>query len=372
MIGDLYEAGLVEGNWLPALEKLRVILGSAETSFVSTDPTVTIGTTNHVLSPESREAYVRYYGRLDPKRPFFANKGVGFLFNDAAHFDNRFVAHDPFYQEFSIPLGTRHTLDLFAGRSGAQDIYLAAMRSRAQGPYDPAEADTLRRAGTHFLRAWQLREKIRESQAAAERSSAALESLTYGIIITNCQSRILLANSFARRVLANCHELTIRRGSFSTRTGNAGQALDEMMRKAVAGGAPGSPLRLTGPDRRGFLLWCVRLPESSPLSLVREPGLLFVLTDPDRQGRISPRDLQTLYGLTRAEAQLAQALGEGQRLDEIASLRRVKVSTVRTQLLHILAKMGLHRQADLARVLASLAKPVAECPNIPATGRKPE
>ena len=355
MVGDIYEAGVIDGNWRPALERMRVILGSAETAFVAAGVEIAAETTNRVLSSESYDRYTRYYGQLDPKRAIFARGGPGFLFNDAEHFDDRFVAHDPFYQEFSAPLGTRHTLDYFAGRRGANDIYLAAMRPGASGPYDARAAGSLRRAGEHFLRAWRLRETLRETQSLARGASAALERLSYGIMILDERLRIAFANGFARQALSDCAELTPGRAR-----GPAGQVLDGMLQQALRGAMPASMMRLTRSDGRALYLWCIGLPPSSPLAPAQHPGVLLVLRDPERRPDVAVEDLQTLYGLTPAEARLALAIGRGARLDAFAAERRVRLSTVRTQLLSVLAKMGLHRQADLARALASLASPVSD------------
>src|SRR5579862_334414 len=359
MIGDIYEAGVIDGNWRPALERMRVILGSAEMAFVAAGAEIAAETTNRVLSPESYDRYRRYYGRLDPKQAIFARHGAGFLFNDAEHFDDRFVAHDPFYQEFSAPLRTRHTLDYFVGRCGTNDIYLAAMRPGASGPYDARAAGSLRRAGEHFLRAWRLRETLRETQSLARGASAALERLSYGIMILDERLRIAFANGFARQALSDCVELAAGRTQLRARA-PAGRVLDGMLQQALRGAVPASMMRLMRSDGRALYLWCIGLPPSSPLAPAQHPGVLLVLRDPQRRPDVAVEDLQTLYGLTPAEARLALAIGRGARLDAFAAERHVRLSTVRTQLLSVLAKMGLHRQADLARALASLASPVSD------------
>jgi DNA-binding CsgD family transcriptional regulator len=356
---DIYEAGAVEGHWRPALERLRVALGSAEVAFVRAGAGIAADTTGHVLSQESYDRYRRYYGRLDPKAAFFARRGAGFLFNDAEHFDDRFVAKDPFYQEFSAPLGTRHTLDHLVGRCGDDEVYLAAMRSASSGPYDTRMAGRVRRAGEHFLRALKLRTTLAQAQSLAGRAGAALERLSYGIVILDDALRVAFANGFARDALSHCAELSVRHGRMNARSAAAERLLAQASLQALAPGTPAAMTRLTRRDGSALYLWCIGLPASSPLAQSERPGVLLVLRDPLRQPAVAARDLQTLHGLTGAEAELALALGAGGRLDAIAAERCVKLSTVRTQLLSVLAKMGLHRQADLARAIAMLGSPIA-------------
>ena len=65
-------------------------------------------------------------------------------------------------------------------------------------------------------------------------------------------------------------------------------------------------------------------------------------------------ELQTLFGLTLAEAQVAAAIFEGDEAADIAIARGVAESTVRKQIGAIFRKLDVHRQAELVRLLAGL------------------
>lgn len=64
--------------------------------------------------------------------------------------------------------------------------------------------------------------------------------------------------------------------------------------------------------------------------------------------------LEHHYGLTRAEAELATHLAQGESLERIASARRVTSETVRTQLRTIYKKTGTHRQGELVCLVGVL------------------
>jgi DNA-binding CsgD family transcriptional regulator len=66
-----------------------------------------------------------------------------------------------------------------------------------------------------------------------------------------------------------------------------------------------------------------------------------------------------LFDLTPSEARIARAVGAGQTVEAIAAERRVSRETVRHQLKAVLAKAGISRQAELARLLAGIAVPGA-------------
>ena len=62
-----------------------------------------------------------------------------------------------------------------------------------------------------------------------------------------------------------------------------------------------------------------------------------------------------MFGVTRAEAEIAIALFEGEELEDIAQRRRVSLETVRGQVKSLLRKLGVHNQRRLASMLSSVA-----------------
>lgn len=97
----------------------------------------------------------------------------------------------------------------------------------------------------------------------------------------------------------------------------------------------------------------------SPLPTDRHPdarhssGLaLLIISDPISAEHDDPMVLMKLFGLTRKEADLAQALLAGGTLAGYASSTKVCYGTVRSQLRTVFAKIGVNRQADLIRLLA--------------------
>ena len=57
------------------------------------------------------------------------------------------------------------------------------------------------------------------------------------------------------------------------------------------------------------------------------------------------------YGLTEAESDLALALDRGTTLPDIAERRGVSITTIRTQLYSLMAKLDVNHQTALVRLL---------------------
>ncbi len=356
LVDAIYGIAIHEGDWNPALNRFRVLLNSCESSLTVFDRKQSLlaqDTACRMITDGMRQSYVRHYGALDPKVPILMRRGAGFLFNDADHFDEEFVGRDPFYQEFSRSIGTRHTLDMLMRKDHQKVIYLAAMRSSRRGPYDQAAAGLFRRASRHFLRALELKEKL----AFAARAASALDQLSVPVVVIDAHGRIEIANGPARSMFAANGALRVLRGKLSASPAGMDHRLQEAIAQALAGARQPAVLRIPRGGDGAWILWIMPLPEAGPLVRPSAAALLVVKAD-SACICLDVSELTAIYGFTRAEAELAVALGNGETLNEVAARRNVKSSTVRTQLLSVLDKMGLHRQADLTRTLASLSRPL--------------
>jgi DNA-binding CsgD family transcriptional regulator len=364
LVDAIYEGALFGGDWNPALEHFRVAMHAKEASLCIAAPgagpaeydVLTTYSSRNIYTIETEEEYSLKYAPIDPKARIFASRSAGFLFNDAHWFDADFVAKSPFYQESTLPLGLRHTLDLYLCRSPRRSVFLAAMRPKYF--FDQHDEQLFMHFSPHFRRAFALREQLEEAQALARRTASALDRLDYGVMVLDETGRIAFANAFAK-TFVNCGcELRIVNSRLQAYSGRVQRSLEAMLAQASVGDDGMVPaLRVPRDDGRHVLIWSVPLPASSPLAWRERPGVLVFMRDPDRRAPAASQDLRALYGLTETESRVALAIAGGRTLRRIAAAHGVSFGTVRAQLHSVLAKMGLHRQADLVRAVAELAPP---------------
>ena len=69
----------------------------------------------------------------------------------------------------------------------------------------------------------------------------------------------------------------------------------------------------------------------------------------------SEKLLAEVFGLTPAEARLAQRIARGDSLEDIAADAGIKMPTARCQLASVFGKTGTHRQPKLVALLCRLA-----------------
>jgi DNA-binding CsgD family transcriptional regulator len=92
-----------------------------------------------------------------------------------------------------------------------------------------------------------------------------------------------------------------------------------------------------------------------------EPGgctALIVVVDPERDVRKGVGAICKLYRLSDAETHLAQCLVVSGSVADAAQALHLKLATARAYLKQIFAKMGVHNQSSLVRLLLSSRVPV--------------
>ncbi|SFU81939.1 DNA-binding transcriptional regulator, CsgD family [Methylobacterium sp. 174MFSha1.1] len=205
-------------------------------------------------------------------------------------------------------------------------------------------------------------------------AAAALDALALAVLVVDRQGHILHANREATDLLdrpdgALSGQPAGGHGSLGTkpqgfkhlgaRQAEGRSRLHALIQAACDGrsGDAGGFLQLESgsPDEPGVSV-CV-----SPLADVEAetPGRAVVVARLLRaQGRIEVQ-LRTLFGLTRAEAQVGAALARGGCLAEIAAELGISVTTARTHVARIFLKTGTKQQSQLVALVAAVQLPVA-------------
>lgn len=87
---------------------------------------------------------------------------------------------------------------------------------------------------------------------------------------------------------------------------------------------------------------------------VNDPIVMIIMADPSHRVPVAASALESLFGLTPTEAQVANAFADGKRSDEIARQFSISLTTVNFHKRNLFEKTGTNRQADLIALLLSL------------------
>ena len=232
---------------------------------------------------------------------------------------------------------------------------------------DPVDGDgwssarlaSVRRLLPHVRQTVCVQQTLADAGALGATLAELLEATGAGIIQLDARGRIVAANDRAREVLQAGDGLCDGGGALFARSRKDDARLQSLLARALprfgAQGAAGS----TTVSRSGALPPLVL--HVNPVSLetvsFKAPAVaaLVLVVDPAGRAAIDPALAEAALGLTRMEARVAVLLTQGMSVPEIAAATGRKTSTIRSHVKHMFAKHGLSRQAELIRLVLSLA-----------------
>ena len=238
--------------------------------------------------------------------------------------------------------------------------------SIAWGVHDPvdgddwssAQLDSIRRLLPHIRQYVRVRQALAVAGALGASLTELLDSTGSGIIQLDRLGRIVEMNDRARELLRTGDGLFDEDGFLFARTPGDNTHLQGLLKRSLppfgTQGVGGSTM--------------VRRSSALPLVLHVNPvdrqetdlrvwpvAALVLVVDPASRTRIDPAVAGEALGLTGTESRVAVLLAEGMSVREIAAAMGPKESTIRWHVKRMFAKHGLSRQADLVRLVLSLA-----------------
>jgi len=373
-VGAIYEAAANGGCWESVGTRLcrltdaqRVSLRISERGEVSQ---------NLLMPPDEAEAaYLAYYHPLNPyvaqgRRDFAEarTRHVARVVLGPELVPEQAFLRSEYYCDFARHHERRH---IIAGMIGIDEVMpFALFRADDARPFGSDERRLLQALLPHLQRAMELRARLGQQSRASWATRAALDALPLGVAIVDAGLRIHFMNEAGRNDLAQA-DFGLRALRSGPHVGSGvylaasarddADALRRLVASATSGQAGGS-MRVFHPDMSS----CAVLVSPAPRELgadqatANESGLaenlaMVVIRDLGQAAAPAPETLCEVFGLSRAEADVAAALSGGASAEDVALQRKVSLATVRSQIRSILGKSGSENLRDFERSMASLA-----------------
>ena len=244
---------------------------------------------------------------------------------------------------------------------------LIAIRRRAgERQFDRAQGARLQRLLPHVGRALSLNRRLEHSQWEQRLYQDALQSIELAVMVLERGGVLRWSNEVAHSLLRDQRLLRLRHGKIRFVAAADQLAFGRALDGACAEhGAEADLLRFDGSDG-AHLLVQVRPLRAATAST---PPVAVVHV---RRNLPEPLPLQAklarLYGLTRAEARVAEAIVNGNSLPEFCARARVTINTAKTLRKRAFAKIGCHSQGRLMQELLAnpfLAARSSVAPQVP-------
>jgi len=381
LLTDLYGSVLEPETFLPTLIRINRWLDCDGVHVVGWDKAVGDMLVSIVVGEHLQNAeglYKAHYQSIDPRAAMAQAQKPGVFIACQDYFDQKYVDRSEFYQDFLIPHGPRYVMGGNIFHDQSRDILVAFNHLVGRPKFSKEKRDRASALLPHFMKWTEMMMRAGALRAALSTGSQALQTLDQGVIALDQRMRITYANAVAQSTLGpglmtagmgllakdgpNC-EQRLRRVDISrasetfaavqTRLGKSTRYLVSVLAVAREGAANHTlPVGMQG---MSTVKPSVSVGEGLFAGLSR-PNLIVLVCRSDGGNPLDSQHLRQLFGLSPAEAKLAEALASGLSTRGYVHQNKVSITTIRTQIRALLAKTGAANLRELVGMLAGLPK----------------
>jgi DNA-binding CsgD family transcriptional regulator/PAS domain-containing protein len=368
VIETVHAAGLDDTLWPDALDSIRKLFGALGATYELFEkrPMNLLELRIAGLPPHAETAYLDYYAQHNPRAAYAFRNLSKEILTDYELIDERGMDRDAYYAKYLGSLDLRYFMSGQITNTRDVQGIVSIQRTRRQGHVQKSDVERMRRLLPHLRQAHDVASRLKSAGHAARSLERALDWLTDGAALVRTDGRVLYANEALQRIARHGDGIGIKKGRLEF------AKVDGASRFALAV-ATARQMR-AGEDRSGgFADFPVPRGAGAPAYLVsvrpltnggRQPRsnsqaeVIVFVRDPLERHSSAYRLLRDVFGLTEAEAGVAQALQTGISPLEYAREHSLSVNTVYTHVRRIREKTRCKRQVELIRTLNDLQVPV--------------
>jgi len=353
LISRIYSAALMPDEWDPAMAAIAGAFAAHTASLVLSDNVSR--TLKHAQMPTcTAQAYAAHYERLDHVLYAVETGPVGVVRTGAELMWP--YQNCEFQIDWARPNGLHDGLFVRLTSGTAMTSLAIANVSESERFDSPEHLALMNRLIPHLQQALRIQDRLEDLDRRKGDLAEASEAVSHGILIAEGR-RCVYANGTAERILGAEDGLRIERGCIIAESSHANTELEHSIARLSKPESQdiwgGSFLCARPSGRRPYIVHVLPV-EANSFAALHHGRAMIIIVDPERQPEPPAILLRRLYGLTKAEAQVALLVMRGEGLMPIAEALSVSLTTVKTHLRHIFDKTGIHRQAELVRLLILL------------------
>jgi DNA-binding CsgD family transcriptional regulator len=361
IVEGIYDAALEPERWNDVVVGINDLVGGQACGLISKDSISKFGVTHYYCGadPHYIQTYSETYSKFDPLAtlPRF---GQVRSIPDLVAFDE--YRRGRFYQEWMRPQKCADAANVVLEKSDAKCPVLLTVLS-GKRMVDEEMRRHIALLVPHAQRALMINKAISLKQSEAMALADTLNGLSAGVFLVDANCRIVHANAAGREMLDADDFVRSLGGQLVARDGTANRVLRKAFAagEAVAIAAQGLALPLTANDGERFvahvlpLKVVMRHDAGTAGKAVAAVFVRKVSLDTHSSAALVARS----YELTPAELRVLLAIVEVGGVPETAQTLGIAETTVKTHLYRVFGKTGVNRQADLVKLAAGFASPLA-------------
>ncbi|HEY2177337.1 MAG TPA: PAS domain-containing protein [Caulobacteraceae bacterium] len=367
LIGAIYDAALDEALWPAALGRICGFVGGIATNLFAHDAALARVALYHQwgADPAWEQAYIDTYARMNPGYPAAVFVEIGHVYSVFDMVPEAEIYGSRFYREFLQPQGWGDAAGVNLDRSSTSSAALAVVRRESEGRVDEEMRRRMRLVFPHVRRAVLIGKVVDLGRLEAQTLTAALDALADAVILVAADGRITHANASGERLLGRGETLRGAGGVLGAVDGAAAQELRAAVAACGAGqvslGLSGMAIPLASRDGGQDVAHVMPLTSGARREIGAAWGAVAAVCV-RRAALDTPSPAQVLarrHKLTAGEIRVLLAAVDIGGVAPMAQALGLTQATVKTHLHHLFQKTGARRQADLVKLLAASASPIA-------------
>ena len=367
LIGDIYDAAIDPALWNDVVGRAGFFVGGQVATIFSKSPVAASG---HVyyesgIDPEYRRLYFEKYVKLDPTTAgqYFAEVGQPVSVTDLMPYDE--FRETRFYHEWVKPQGLVDFVSAVLDKSATTAAMFGVFHYERDGLVDDDTRTRMRLIVPHIRRAVLIGRLIDLKAAESASFADTLDGMSSGLCMVDGTGRIVHANAACRHMLDGGDPLFALEGRIAARDVRADQALRDAFTATQGGDAAVGTrciaLPLTAQDGTHHVVHVLPLTSGARRGAGRSyAAVAAIFIRRAALERVSPPELiAKTYRLTPTELRVLFAIVEVGGVPECSTVLGIAETTIKTHLRRVFIKTGADRQADLVKIVAGFASPLA-------------
>jgi len=353
----IYEAALDPGLWSGVMEGFGRVVGANRAALIRQDAVTGVG---HALTFGYDQAvmadYFGYYGTRNVLLPHLAYAPAPSVHTDQDALPKDAFRRSEYFADFlSARLDVNSVLLGLLWRDKRDVVAINFCRGPGADEFDIEEKAALGALTPHLQRSFALALRLGSLDAAASDALELVQRCAHAMLVLEADARVVFANAAAEALLTAAEAVGVEPGGhLRAARPELTRALRALAARAAAGD-DGGVLPLARPGGgRPLLALVMPFPASREWLGPARDRALVMLRDPERRRALPEGWLEDLFGLTPGEARVASALHRLGSLQAAAATLGISGHTARAHLNAALGKLGVHRQAELVRLLTHL------------------
>lgn len=267
---------------------------------------------------------------------------------------NEAFRQSEFYRDFCEPQRLGYFAGAYSILSDSLALRLTVQGDVDRGQYSPRDLALMQGLLPHLRRAVEISRDVSHVISHAAAFSAVLEKSRSALILLDLGGQLIHANDAARAMAGDGYRIL---GQTLMLRDRDAQAQLSAAIATCAGALRGSAANImqagchVSIPRAGELplsayLAPIRLQRSNDWDPLPQDVVTLQILDPQEERSVDARTLQTVIGLTAAEARVAASLCRGASAREIATQYDISAHTVRDHIKHIYRRLDISKQSE--------------------------